>query len=148
MKNKLLPILLVLRIIILAGSLYFVYSTSKSTPTTLTLDISPESDDGAQFSNVKSKLTFVLLQDNKVYGYYGDRMKEGKIVSPGETFRLVEDGWKMFSKDSLIVLIKPSGRASYKCTVDILDIMTNNQISRYAMVAPDKNEKEFLKIDG
>jgi hypothetical protein len=52
----------------------------------------------------------------------------------------------MFSKDSLVVVIKPSEEATYKNAVDILDAMTSNQISRYSMVDVSKPEKQNLRI--
>ncbi len=52
----------------------------------------------------------------------------------------------MFSKDSLVIVIKPANEASYKATVDILDQMTINHIEKYSMTDLNKKEKEFLKI--
>ena len=86
------------------------------------------------------------LNDDKVFGYYGDFIKGGRSVSVGETGDLITDGWEMFSKDSLVIVIKPAKEASYKATVDILDQMTNNHIEKYSMTDLDKKEKEFLKI--
>jgi hypothetical protein len=59
---------------------------------------------------------------------------------------MITDGWKIFSKDSLLVMIKPTKEASYKATVDILDLMAINSIKKYSMTDLNKQEKEFLKI--
>jgi hypothetical protein len=59
---------------------------------------------------------------------------------------LIADGWKMFSKDSLVVVIKPSEKATYKATIDILDQMTINHIEKYSMTDINKQEKELLKL--
>ena len=86
-------------------------------------------------------------KNEKIFGYYGDFIKGGRSVSLKETDKLIADGWKMFSKDSLVVLIKPSKKASYKATIDILDRMVINQVEKYSMTDLDKKEKEFLNLE-
>ena len=137
-------------IIILASVTFFIYTTKTSSPTTMNLYIPKDSEKDSvdQFSGVKTKLTLILLKDDKVFGYYGDFIKGGRSVALDETGKLIDDGWKMFSKDSLVVVIKPTEEASYKATVDILDQMTKKQIKKYSMTDLDKKEKGFLKING
>jgi hypothetical protein len=93
----------------------------------------------------KNEADAILLKDDKVFGYYGDSIKGGRSVSLDETDRLIADVWQLFSKDSLIIIIKPSEAASYKATVDILDKMSINKIAKYSMTDLNKQEKEFLK---
>ena len=102
-----------------------------SSPTNMTLHLPKESgkDSVDHYSHVKTKLTLILLKDEKVFGYYGDFINGGRPVSLDETSELIADGWKMYSRDSLVVVIKPTKDASYKSMIDI-----NNK------------EKEFLKI--
>ena len=88
------------------------------------------------------------MKDDKVFGYYGDVIKGGRSVSLDETDKLIADGWKMFSKDSLVVVIKPSEKATYEATIDILDQMATNHIEKYSMTDLNIQEKEFLKIAG
>ena len=149
MKNTLGSILLITGIIILASVTFFIYTTNTSSPTTMTLYIPKDSEKDSvdQYSEVKTKLTLILLKDDRVFGYYGDFINGGKSVSGDETDKLIADGWKMFSKDSLIVVIKPTQEASYNATVDLLDKMSINKIEKYSMADLDKKEKEFLKID-
>ena len=106
-----------------------------------------EKDSVDQYGDVRKKLTLILLKNEKVFGYYGDFIKGGKSVSLKETDKLIADGWKMFSRDSLVVVIKPTEDASYKATVEILDQMAINEIEKYSMNDLNKQEKEFLKID-
>jgi hypothetical protein len=103
-----------------------------------------EKDNTDKYDSVKTKLTLILLKDDKVFGYYGDFIKGGRSVSNSETDKLIEDGFKMFSKDSLVVVIKPTEEASYKATVDILDKMAINDIKKYSMIDVSKEEKEFI----
>jgi len=147
MKKGLL-IILIIAVVGLAAVSFFMFTATLSSPTKMELYM--PKDDGKEvnkFADIKSKLTLILLKDDKVFGYYGDFIKEGKTVSIDKTSDMIKDGWKMFSKDSLVVVIKASNEASYKATIDILDAMVINQISRYTMVNIDKKEKEFLKID-
>ena len=147
MKIRLGLILLIIGVLAIAGIGFFMVTATLSSPTSMELYLPKDSEKDSvdQFSNVKTKLTLILLKDEKVFGYYGDLIKEGRSVSVDETGKLIADGWKMFSKDSLVVVIKPTEEASYRSTVDILDQMTINQVQKYSMTDLNKQEKEFLK---
>jgi hypothetical protein len=106
----------------------------------------PEKDSAEKYSHVKTKLTLILLKDEKIIGYYGDLIKESRSASVNETGKLIADGFKMFSKDSLVVLIKPTKEASYESTVYVLDHVAKNRVEKYSMTDLNKQEKEFLKI--
>jgi hypothetical protein len=106
-----------------------------------------EKDTLDPYSRVRTKLTLILLKDDKVFGYYGDSIKGGRSVSGNDTDKLIADGLKLFSKDSLVVVIKPTKEASYKATVDMLDQMSINKIEKYSMIDLNKQEKEFLKTE-
>ena len=140
-------ILLVIAITAIACVGFFMFTATVSSPTTLKLYMPKDSEKDSidQYSKLRTKLTLILLKDDKVFGYYGDFIKDGRSVLISETDKLIEDGWKMFSKDSLVVIIKPTETASYKETVDILDQMTKNHIEKYSMTDLNKQEKEFLK---
>ena len=137
----------VIATVLVLAACYFVFTATLSSPTKM--DLYMPKDDGepeSKYTDVRSRLTLVLFKDDKVFGYYGDFINGGKTVSIDKTIDLITEGWKMFSKDSLVIVIKPSQEASYKATVGILDAMTENQINRYAMADIDEKEKEFLKI--
>jgi biopolymer transport protein ExbD len=139
-------ILLVIAILAIGCVGFFMFTATVSSPTTLKLYMPKDSEKDSidQYSKLRTKLTLILLKDDKVFGYYGDFIKGGRSVLISETDKLIEDGWKMFSKDSLVVIIKPTEEASYKATVDILDKMTINHIEKYSMVDLSKEEKEFI----
>ena len=149
MKIRLGLILLIIGVIAIACIGFFMVTTTLSSPTNMTLYIPKESEKDSidQFNHTSKKLTLILLKNEKVFGYYGDFIKGGRSVSLKETDKLIADGWKMFSKDSLVVLIKPSKKASYKATIDILDRMVINQVEKYSMTDLDKKEKEFLNLE-
>ena len=143
-----LILLLVVGVLALACIAFFMFTSKLSSPTNMTLYMPKDSEDSVDHYNyTKKKLTLILLKNEKVFGYYGDFIKGGRSASIDETGKLIADGWKMFSKDSLVVVIKPSHEASYKSTVDILDQMTINQIEKYSMNDLNKQEKEFLRMD-
>jgi biopolymer transport protein ExbD len=146
MRISLRLILLTIAILAIACIGFFMITATLSSPTHMTLYMPKDSEKDTidEYSNVRTKLTLILLKDDKVYLYYGGFIKGGRSVSNSETDKLIEDGWRMFSKDSLVVIIKPTEEASYKSTVDILDKMTINKIGKYSMIDLNKQEKEFL----
>ena len=147
MKLRLRSILLIFGILAIACIGFFILTSTVSSPTTMTLDFPKDSGkDSLKYAGVNSKLTLILLKDEKVFGYYGNLINGGRSVSLAETDKLIADGSKMFSKDSLVIVIKPSKAASYKATVDILDKISTNKIEKYSMTDLNKQEKEFLKI--
>jgi len=147
MKRSML-ILLIIGVLALGCLGFFMFTTTLSSPTKMDLYVPKDSKDSVdKFNNTKKKLTLVLLRDERVFGYYGDFISGGKFVSSKETNDLIRDGWKMFSKDSLVVIIKPTEKATYQETIDMLDRMTKNNIQRYSMTDLAKNEKKFLKLD-
>ena len=147
MKITLRSILIIIGIVFIASVGFFMFTATVSSPTTLKLYMpkDPEKDTIDKYSNVRTKLTLILLKDDKIFGYYGDFIKGGRSVSGNDTDKLIADGFKMFSKDSLVVVIKPSKEASYKATVAMLDQMTINHIEKYSMTDLNKQEIEFLK---
>ena len=147
MKISLRLTLLIIAVLGIACIGFFMFTATLSSPTKLELYMPKDSekDTSDQYGDVRTKLTLILLKDDKVFGYYGDFIKGGRSVLISETDKLIEDGWKMFSKDSLVVVIKPTENASYKETVDMLDQMTINKIEKYSMTDLNKQEKEFLK---
>ena len=149
MKIRLVLILLIIGVVAIACVGFFMFTSTLSSPTTMTLYMprDSETDSTDKFSGVKTKLTLILLKDDRVYGYYGDFVKGGRSVSGNDTDKLIADGLKLFSKDSLVVVIKPTKEASYKATVDMLDQMTINHIEKYSMTDLNKQEKEFLKTE-
>ena len=148
MKPRFGLILLIIGILGIPCIVYFVFTATQSSPASMALYMPKESDSDTvdRYSGVKTKLTLILLKDDTVFGYYGDSLKGGRSVSVVETGNLIADGWKMFSRDSLVVVIKPTEQASYKATVDILDQMNLNHIEKYSMTDLNQQEKEILKI--
>ena len=141
-------ILLIIAVVLIIMTGIFVLTATMSSPTHITLNMPKDGKiEKDKYADVRSKLTLILLKNDKVFGYYGDYINGGKTTSADATNGFIQNGWKMFSKDSLVVVIKPSEKATYEETVAMLDRMSSNQIERYSMTDLNKKEKEFLKIE-
>lgn len=145
MNKSLKIVLIAVGIFVLVSSVFFIITSSISTPVTMNLYM-PKDSSTIKYSNYKAKLTLVLLNNENVFGYYGNNIQNGRNMSVSDADKLIKDGITMFSLDSLFVSIKPSKEASYKSTVDILDLMTINNVQKYSMSEMDNTEKELLKI--
>jgi biopolymer transport protein ExbD len=92
----------------------------------------------------KEEFLFTLvLADEKEILYYSGYYKKNKAAIKtgyGEVRKIIQKKKKAFG-DSLLVVIKPSGGASYKNVVDILDEMTINDIKRYILIDITKEEE-------
>ena len=82
-------ILLVTAVLALACIGYFMVMNTLSSPTKMELYMPKDADDNVdKYSDVKTKLTLILLSDEKVFGYYGDFVDGGRSILPDETGKL------------------------------------------------------------
>jgi biopolymer transport protein ExbD len=135
---------------------FFVFTTSLSSNAVMPLMVpkdGPPTDAGES-----NTLTVLLGRNNEITAYSGFwenaaaqnrlqhtsysvasgigaliRQKQSQLVAAGK------------SKADFIVLVKPSKEASYKNVVDMLDELTINMVTRYALVAPDALEAAFME---
>ncbi len=98
----------------------------------------------AQYDNIESKLTLLLLDATSIYGYTGKYVKNGKVYDYKNIRNIIKEASKKY-KNKLVVIIKPGKDASYRNTVDILDEMTIYKIKRFAMLKMNAQEKTFIK---
>ena len=94
MKIRSGVILLIIGILAIACIGFFIVTSTVSSPTTMELVMPRDSEKESvdQYSGVKTKLTLILLKDDKVFGYYGQFINEGRSVSLDETDKLIADG--------------------------------------------------------
>lgn len=137
-------ILLIVAVILIVMTGFFVFTATMSSPTHMQLYIPKDGKDTTNYLAISPKLTIILQGNNMIYGYYGNNIGQGKSYNIEEIHKVILDGVNKYSKDSLFILIKPDKKASYKNTVDILDEMTINNIKNYAMIDMDEDEKKFL----
>jgi len=141
-KWKLLVIIIIA--VVAISAVFFIFTSTISSPTVMKLDIPRDENGVSKYQNSNSKLTLVLLKNDMVFGYFGNDINKGTGLEIKEVRKIIAQGIQKFTRDSLIVIIKPSEEATYKNSVDILDEMTINEIIRYEMVDLTKEEKEFL----
>ena len=141
-KWKLLVIIIIA--VVAISAVFFIFTSTISSPTVMKLDMPRDENGVSKYQNSNSKLTLVLLKNDMVFGYFGNDINNGTGLEIKEARKIIAQGVQKFTRDSLIVIIKPSEEATYKNSVDILDEMTINEIIRYEMVDLTKEEKEFL----
>ena len=141
-KWKLLVIIIIA--VVAISAVFFIFTSTMSSPTVMKLDMPRDENGVSKYQNSNSKLTLVLLKNDMVFGYFGNDINNGTGLEIKEARKIIAQGVQKFTRDSLIVIIKPSEEATYKNSVDILDEMTINEIIRYEIVDLTKEEKEFL----
>lgn len=135
---------------------FFVFTTSLSKPMATDLYMPKEGDS----TNISDQLSMTVLLDhnNSVCYYYGnweEAKTSGNIFKTnystwqglGRVIREKQKDIQMNAKDpkELMLIVKPLSRSSYKNVVDVLDEIMINDVRKYAIVDPGKNEIEYLK---
>lgn len=135
---------------------FFIFTTTMSDKSTLRLYM-PHDGDSTPTGESKV-LTVVLGDNNKVYAYEGafkNAVKENKVITTGYNEaggigQLIREKQKQLAtskngKESLLFLIKPTKRSTYKNVVDALDETTINGVKKYMLLEPSPEENQFLK---
>jgi biopolymer transport protein ExbD len=144
MKFKWRSLVIILIAVVVISAVFFIFTSTLSSPTVMELNMPRDENGVSNYQTSNSKLTLVLLKNDMIFGYFGNDIINGNILEIKEVRKIIAQGVQKFTRDSLIVIIKPSKEATYKNSVDVLDEMTINKISRYEMVDLTKEEKEFL----
>jgi len=153
---------------------FFIFTATMSEPKAMNLNMpkEPEKEDEEMLTKKSGALTIMLGKDNHVYYYEGELdgtgsnfkstdfkgIREEIIKKKREVIsRYVRDikceeqaakdkiDPKSCEQKDFFVVIKPNAEATYKNTVDILDEMAINEVSRYAMVKITPTENELIK---
>ena len=144
MKFKWRSLVIILIAVVVISAVFFIFTSTLSSPTVMELNMPRDENGVSNYQTSNSKLTLVLLKNDMIFGYFGNDIINGSILEIKEVRKIIAQGVQKFTRDSLIVIIKPSKEATYKNSVDVLDEMTINKISRYEMIDLSKEEKEFL----
>ena len=144
MKFKWRSLVIILIAVVVISAVFFIFTSTLSSPTVMELNMPKDENGVSNYQNFNSKLTLVLLKNDMIFGYFGNDIINGSSLEIKEVRKIIAQGVQKFTRDSLIVIIKPSKEATYKNSVDVLDEMTINKISRYEMIDLSKEEKEFL----
>jgi len=135
---------------------FFIFTTEVSKPVVTNLYM-PHDGDSTKIADSKS-LTILLSQHDEIFYYYGnmiDALKNKQVYKTsydemtglGNVIRQkqIDLQQNKIDKKELIVLIKPAKESLYKNLVNVLDKMLVNDVTRYAIVNPEKDEENFLK---
>jgi len=144
MKLNSKSIFIIILGLIVVSTVFFMITTTMSSPVVMELKMPKDEPRDYNNQSSNSTLTLVLLKNNMLYGYFGNNINDGMNLEIKEASKIILEGVQKFTRDSLVVVIKPSEQATYKNTVAILDAMAINKIKKYSMVDMSKEEKEFI----
>jgi biopolymer transport protein ExbD len=130
---------------------FFIFTTTMSEPRATNLTV--PSDGIPIVIKESNSLTILLDSNNKILAYEGkweNALKFNRIIPTsyhikeglGKMIRAKQKG--MSNKDDLALIIKPTAKSSYQNVIDALDETIINNVRRYALVRPAKEEMDFL----
>ena len=130
---------------------FFIFTTTMSQPTAMNLFLPKDTDKPEEQNKLKeSGALTIMLGDNNTVFYY-----EGILAPDGANFKssnfkeirdVILNKKKSTDPKDFMVVIKPGPLATYGNTVNILDEMSINDVSRYAMVDIFPSELELVKV--
>jgi biopolymer transport protein ExbD len=136
---------------------FFVMTVQLSQPVAVKLNMPA---DGSPMPLGESSALTVLLGNDKIYYYHGKwkdalARKEINVTSFSETTGLgkiirekqnrLDTNEKKEGRKGLMLLIKPTGTASYKSVMDALDETLINVVKKYTILSADPEEIAWLK---
>ncbi len=140
---------------------FFIFTTTMSQPMAIKL-VMPDDGVVRHPTTISESLALSLVLDekNKVYYYSGSwesaRLNQtiyttnysirngiGKIIREKQK-QIDLNGKFGEGRGGLVVLIKPTNRASYQNTIDALDEMLINNVKKYAIVELTKHETLYI----
>jgi len=136
---------------------FFVFTSAISKPKAMDL-IMPAGDKHDTDYGESATLTIIPIANNKVFYYHGDLTRALTKELYGTTTFSISNGIgdvirqkqitlpknPKFTKDDLMLIIKPAADASYQNVVNALDEVLINNLHHYAFVDLEKIEKETL----
>ncbi len=134
---------------------FFVFTTSMSKPTGLDFKM-PANGDSSKIGNDVA-LTIVPLEADKIFYYHGDLALALKENLYGFTNYSIDDGigkiirQKQVALDlngkgrkEMMLLIKPTDDSNFGNTVNLLDEVLINLITRYAILEISEEERKII----
>ena len=136
---------------------FFVFTTSMSKPKTMDLIMPAGKNEDTPTGN-STALTVIPVASNRIFYYHGDldaAIKQGLYgVTNFSSVNGLRDIIRIkktelgknpkFTRDDLMLIIKPSPEASYDNIVNILDETLINALKHYAIVDLGEDDKETL----
>jgi biopolymer transport protein ExbD len=127
---------------------FFIFTISMSEPTAMNLSMPKDTNDTKLDTKVKESgsLTLMLGKENVIYYYYGSDPSTMQTTTYKDVRDIILKKKKTTPAEDFFVIIKPDKDASYRNAVDLLDEMTINDVSRYAMVDPTADEYDKIQM--
>jgi len=129
---------------------FFIFTTTMSQPTSMQLNLPKDSDKPEDQTKTKESgaLTIMLGKDNNVF-YYEGQLDPAGVNFKSSNFKDIRDviinkKRNTNSKD-FFVIVKPNEESTYRNVVDILDELSINVVTRYAMVDISDGENLLVK---
>ena len=135
---------------------FFIFTAELTKPRAM--DIKVPHDGPSMPTKESTTMTILIDGNDKLYYYYGkeeNAEKENRIhaityderTGIGRVIRekQLQLQQRRIDKAELMIVIKPDNESSYKNSVDILDEMLINNVTRYAMAKLSEQEKHFLE---
>lgn len=127
---------------------FFIFTIRMSEPTAMNLSMPKDTPDKNLDTKVKESgsLTLMLGKENVIYYYFGSDPATMQTTTYKDVRDIILKKKKTTPAEDFFVIIKPDKDASYKNAVDLLDEMTINDVSRYAMVDPTPDEYNKIQM--
>ncbi len=124
---------------------FFVFTTSISQPTSLSLNMPKDTD--SHHTNVprSGAMTLLLSGDDMIHYYFGWDTLDVKKTTYSGIRDIILTRKKNTPPEKLFVIIKPGNEATYKNLVDIFDEMKIDDIARYSIADISENESRILR---
>lgn len=130
---------------------FFIFTTTMSQATAMKLFLPKDTDKPEEQNKAKESgaLTLLLGNNHNVYFYEGTLAEQGANFQSSTMKKIRNEiirKKRSTPKDDLVIVIKPGEESTYKDVVDILDEMTINDITRFALVDISEVEGQLVSI--
>jgi biopolymer transport protein ExbD len=121
---------------------FFIFTTTMAQPTAMNLAMPKDTDKPDEQNKVKESgsLTLMLGKKDVIYYYFGNDPAKMQTTGYKDLRKLILDKKAITPVNDLFIIIKPDKDATYKNAVNVLDEMSIDDITRYAMVDPTADE--------
>jgi biopolymer transport protein ExbD len=126
---------------------FFIFTTTMSQPTAMKLFLPKDVDKPEEQNKVKMSavITIMLGKNDQVYYYEGDDPTKLQSSNYKAIRDVVLDKKRRTDPKDFVVVLKPTADATYKNTINILDEMTIDGITRYALVDVTPDEYKIVQ---
>lgn len=125
---------------------FFLLTTTFQKPYVMPLTMPEPVDDPTKLPelNARNAFSIVLAEDNKIYWWIGldEEAKLTNYSHKGIRKIILEE---TRANPDLMLLIKPMAKSTYANVVDMLDEVTITNVSRYAIVKVEEEDREKLR---